>query len=1774
MPGAVRGRRLLVAAATAVAFVATLFPGAAPVAAAAGASLRFSVPPGGGPAFVPWPTQPVVQIVDSTGSVVTSGADASLAVTLTLGSNPGGATLTCAGGTTVTASAGVATFAGCSLDASGSGYTVVASATSSIGPLSVTSSSFNMTAGPSQLVFSTPPGGGVVAVAWPTQPVVQVRDMRGNPVTTGPDATAQITLSLATNPGSGVLSCTGGLTKAAVAGVASFTGCKIDKPGSGYSILATGTGGSGSAGVTGVTSSPFTVTTGNPASLIFSIQPGGGAAGSVWASQPQITIRDSLGFTVTSSNALVSLTVFANPGGGTLTCSGGTSMNAVAGVATFSGCSIDRAGTGYTITASVSGVPSVTSAAFPINQGPPASIVFTTQPSATAAVNTAFGTQPVITIRDATGSTVTSSTAPVTLSVSGGAPGASLSCTGGVTKNAVAGIASFAGCKIDTVGSGFVLNATVGTLSATSIAITVTPGAPAKLAMTTQPAIGAVGTPLVPQPVVTIQDAAGNTVTTSSLNVTLAMATNPTSAVLSCSGGLTRTAVAGVATFSGCSISKIGSGYTIRASSGSLTAATSASFNVTAGTPDHVAFTTQPTGAAAASMFPQQPVVTIMDVAGNTVSSSTAQVTLTITPLTGTSGATLTCSGGTTVSAIGGIASFSGCSINRAGAGYTLTASSAGIASATSAALTITAGAATHLGYISAPGDTAVGLPLSPQPVVSILDAAGSVVTTGSGATTTVTLALGVNPTGATLTCSGGLTKNAVAGVATFSGCMISKVGYGFTITAVASGLQGVSSPAFDMVPGAPYQAGFLTQPGGAAYGMPFSPQPAVAIQDAGGNIVTSSTAQVILAITPGTAPAGAVLSCSGGVARSAVNGIATFSGCSIDRAAPGVTLTATSVGVLNATSTPFTVSAGSPTHVQFTTQPVPASAGTAFTTQPIVKVLDAAGNVVTGSYALVTLSLTPGTGPAGASLTCTSPTVAASNGVATFAGCTIDKVGSGYTLTASSTLLTSDTSVSLTVLAGPAAKLAFSVSPDGASLGVAFTTQPRVVVQDAGGNTSTVSTTSVTLSILAGTGTAGATLTCIGGLSKNASAGIATYSGCAVSKAGTGYQLKTTAGSLIAGISDPFDVAAGPPSKLAFGTQPVGSAAGTPFATQPVVKVQDSGGNTATTGTVSVTLALGANTAGGTLTCSGGLTKTAVAGVATFDGCTIDKMGSGYTLVATATGLAAATSTPFAMTVGAAAKLIFDKQPNGGAAAKAWTAQPVIKIVDAAGSVVATGTAATLNVTLAITASTGTSGAALTCTGGLSKKAASGVASFSGCAIDKAGADYTLTATATGLTSATSDKFTVTAGAPAKLLWTTQPGGGTTGSPWTAQPVLTIQDAGGTTVTTSTASVTLSITSGTGATGAKLTCTGSLSKAAVAGVVTFAGCAIDTAGTGYTLTAKMTGVTSDPSTAFAITQGASTGPVAFTTQPGGGKSSTAWTTQPVVTIRDASGATVTTGTNATANVTLSITANTGTAGAKLACTSGLSKAAVAGVAAFSGCQIDKDGTGYTLTATVTGLTPGTSATFSIGTNVNPPATGPLTLTRSTSTVNWGKSVVLTVQVSGDGTGRPVVIEVSADRRIWTTLATLTPDAAGKATLSYRPTGLMYFRARESATGTKSALVTAVLAVAVRQTIVLRPTTLGGVKALSRGISVTFTGTARPIGKAIPRTKVQFAVYRKVGSTWVYVTGRTVAANSAGVAKFKYTFAKTGTWAVRARACSTKLFTASAWSGYTAYSVR
>src|SRR5207248_3912515 len=177
--------------------------------------------------------------------------------------------------------------------------------------------------------------------------------------------------AIGTNPSTGTLG--GTLTHAAVGGVATFANLAIDKVGTGYTLTATGAG--------SATSAAFNITAGTATALVFSVQPSTTVAGAAITPAVQVTAQDAQGNTATGFTGNVTVAIGTNPSSGTL--AGTKLVAAVAGVATFSGLSIDKVGTGYTVTATAAG--SATSAAFNITAGTATQLVFSVEPSTTAA---------------------------------------------------------------------------------------------------------------------------------------------------------------------------------------------------------------------------------------------------------------------------------------------------------------------------------------------------------------------------------------------------------------------------------------------------------------------------------------------------------------------------------------------------------------------------------------------------------------------------------------------------------------------------------------------------------------------------------------------------------------------------------------------------------------------------------------------------------------------------------------------------------------------------------------------------------------------------------------------------------------------------------------------------------------------------------------------------------------------------------------------------------------------------------------------------------------------------------------------------------------------------------------------------------------------------------------------------------------------------------------------------------------------------------------------
>src|SRR5260370_3749265 len=141
-----------------------------------------------------------------------------------------------------------------------------------------------------------------------------------------------------------------------------------------------------------------------PPRLVFTAQPPNTIAGSTMSPAVQVAIQDASGSTLTAATDTVTIALGANPG--TATLLGTKTVKAVNGVAIFDALSIQKAGTGYTLTAASGPLIGATSTPFSIVAAPSSQLQFKTQPSNTTS-RTPFSPAIEVVILDAFGNTVT-----------------------------------------------------------------------------------------------------------------------------------------------------------------------------------------------------------------------------------------------------------------------------------------------------------------------------------------------------------------------------------------------------------------------------------------------------------------------------------------------------------------------------------------------------------------------------------------------------------------------------------------------------------------------------------------------------------------------------------------------------------------------------------------------------------------------------------------------------------------------------------------------------------------------------------------------------------------------------------------------------------------------------------------------------------------------------------------------------------------------------------------------------------------------------------------------------------------------------------------------------------------------------------------------------------------------------------------------------------------------------------------------------------------------
>ncbi len=722
------------------------------------------------------------------------------------------------GTTSEQAVSGVATFPGVILDTAGN-YVLQASS----GNLTVGDSSTITVipaAASSLVVITQPPPNVTAGTNFGLQ--VQAEDPFGNLTTFA----GNVTVSIASGPGQ--LS-SGTLTQSLASGPATYTDLTIRKAGTPYVLAAT------NPTLGTVDTAPFTV---NPsAATKITILPSGEPPATVFAGQNfsvTAVVEDQYNNIVTGYSGTAAITA---PG----VIMGAVPVAFSNGAAVFSTLSIDIAGT-YQVTVATNGFASVTSTQVVVTPAlPPAQLAWFAEPPTFVVHGAGFGT--TVAIEDQYGNIETSLTGTINVALdpANDTNGAVL---GGTTPGGVpisGGLAVFSGLTINLVGSGYTLVATGdGLTSPDSSSITVTPIPPTRMAVTTQPpATQAVesGFGLT----VTIYDAAGVADPDFNGNVTVAIAGTPGTDTL---GGTTTVAAsAGIANFSGLTLSQVGA-TTLQISTAGLTPITTNSINVVAAAPAKLVLMSEPPASNVAGT-PFSFTVDAEDQYGNLATSFNGSLSAALAANAGN----VALASGSSTTALNGVAQLSNVTVDTTGSGYTIVVTSTGLTGATTTAFNVTPAAATQLLFTSQPPATVTaGNPFNIA--VAIADPYGNVVSSDMGQ-----IAIGLQSDPGNGKLNGPLSANSSSGVATFNGLTLDTAASGYTIDATTSlGLSSVISRSINVIPNTPVTLAVLVQPpanmvAGADFGL------GIVAEDAYGNYATQFTGPVTIGLYNDPAP-------------------------------------------------------------------------------------------------------------------------------------------------------------------------------------------------------------------------------------------------------------------------------------------------------------------------------------------------------------------------------------------------------------------------------------------------------------------------------------------------------------------------------------------------------------------------------------------------------------------------------------------------------------------------------------------------------------------------------------------------------------------------------------------------------------------------------------------------------------------------------------------------------------------------------------------------------
>lgn len=931
------------------------------------------------------------------------------------------------------------------------------------------------------------------------------------------------------------------------------------------------------------------------ATLVFRTQPASVLAGERLG-DVEVALVDSAGQVLEDRGGTVQLSLVGAPAGTQL---GGNTRSTISfGVARFSNLTVARAAAGMKLEARLA-EQSAQSSAFTVRPAAPARMALTSGPTDVDA----GGVLPPlrVDVQDAFGN-VTDQAIPVTVALEGGTQGAALE--GNTTAQTVSGVATFNELSVDKDGDAYVLAFSSGALPAVkSSPFNVRPGDPVSISFSTQPAASTVAGGTLAAVQVTLLDRKGNAARRAEGSVTVALVAGNGATL---SGTATAVVNRGVATFDALRIERAGTGYVLRASFGTLTPGDSSAFAITPAAAARLAYVAAPGAAVAGAAFSPAVQVEVQDTYGNrTASTATVSVALQANP------GNATLNGPRSVSAVDGVATFSNLSLNVAAQGYTLEATASQLTAVSSGLFDVAPAAASAIAFTTQPENSAAGEPL--DVVVTARDAFGNLVTND---TREVGVALGNNPSGGTL--SGTARVALSGGVAAFSGLAVDRSGTGYTLAATLGDLTAESS-AFN-VSAAAAALLFVTGPANVTAGNAFSVS--VEFRDEFGNR-TASRATVSLRLSDNANDARLV----GVTARSAVDGVATFPGLSVEKSGTGYTLEASSGSLPVVTSTGFNVAHAAASQLAVIMQPPETVVAGVVMGEIVVEARDRFGNRATAFGAAgesVQVGVDPSRDPSGATVGGGERILDGVNGHVTFDGLFLDKAGPTelYFIAYNSAGTVLFTGYSRPVLVTPttAAGIAFRQVPAQGQAGSALGPAVQVQVTDRFGN-ATSGSGDVTLALGANPG--GDTLR--GTLTQTVADGVASFPDLVLQKAGAGYTLKASMSGVATVTSSQFTITGAEATRLAFVSQPRSTPNGLPL-NEVAVALVDAFDNLAASA-AEVTVALG-NANGAVL--GGTLTAAAQNGVARFANLSVDRNGQDFVLAASSGTLRGTESNAF----------------------------------------------------------------------------------------------------------------------------------------------------------------------------------------------------------------------------------------------------------------------------------------------------------------------------------------------------------------------------------------------------------------------------------------------------------------------------------------------------------------------------------------------------------------